>query len=75
MSSYQAAHAPPDRPTGGIALPRRDKQLMSIVDHCTVAKTLADQIGDKFLSYLLAMSIQEASGRLGLESGDNGPKT
>ena len=35
-------------------------QMIAIVDHCTAAKALADGISNRFLAYLLAMTIQEA---------------
>ena len=39
-------------------------QLAAILDHCTQAKALAEAIGDRFLAYMLAMTIQEASGQM-----------
>ena len=42
----------------------RSERLVAIVDHCATAKALADGIGDKFLAYLLAMTIQEARANL-----------
>ena len=38
---------------------RRIDRLAEIVDQCTDAKRIADQLGDRFLAYLLAMAIQE----------------
>lgn len=35
-------------------------RLVALLDHCTQAKDTADAIGEKFLSYLLAMAIQES---------------
>ena len=43
---------------------RRMEQLGALVDHCTAAQTIADAQGDKFLSYMLAMTIQAAQGSM-----------
>ena len=48
--------------------PSRTETLVAIIDHCGAAKTLADQVGNRFLAYLLAMTIQEA--RSNLRPGD-----
>jgi hypothetical protein len=34
-------------------------RLVTLIDHCTAAKAIADELGEKLLSYLLAMAIQE----------------
>lgn len=38
----------------------RVDQFVEIIDHCAAAKEAADRLGEKFLSYLLAMAIQES---------------
>lgn len=38
---------------------RRLECLVELVDHCTAAKGMADDLDEKFLAYLLAMAIQE----------------
>ncbi len=38
----------------------RVDKLVALIDHCAVAKEGADGLGEKFLSYLLAMAIQES---------------
>lgn len=43
---------------------RRIEQLGALVDHCTAAQTIADAQGDKFLSYMLAMTLQAARGAM-----------
>ena len=43
---------------------RRLDQLGTLVDHCTSAQAIADAQGDKFLSYMLAMTIQAARGAM-----------
>ena len=43
---------------------RRLDQLGTLVDHCTAAQAIADAQGDKFLSYMLAMTIQAARGAM-----------
>lgn len=43
-----------------IAAQSRIDRLVEIIDCCSAAKQGADEMGDKFLSYLLAMAIQEA---------------
>ena len=53
---------------GGEPSGRRTESLVAIVNHCAAAKTMADQAGNKFLAYLLAMTLQEARTNLG--SGD-----
>lgn len=40
--------------------PTRIEKLVELVDHCTAAKATADELGEKLLSYLLAMAIQES---------------
>ena len=49
--------APPDAEDGRV---HRIDQTVAIMDHCRAAKVLADRRGDKFLSYILAMAIEEA---------------
>ena len=39
---------------------RRVDRLAEVVDHCTASKLVAEELGDRFLAYLLAMAIQEA---------------
>ncbi len=52
-------------PTVGDGLEkRRLNQLGTLVDHCTAAQAIADAQGDKFLSYMLAMTIQAARGAM-----------
>ena len=43
---------------------RRIEQLGARVNHCTAAQAIADAQGDKFLSYMLAMTIQAANGAM-----------
>jgi hypothetical protein len=38
----------------------RVELLVELIDHCTAAKDQADGLGEKFLSYLLAMALQES---------------
>ena len=40
--------------------PSRIDRFVEIIDHCAAAKEAADALGEKFLSYLLAMAIQES---------------
>ncbi len=42
--------------------PKGDRvaQLVQVIDQCTAAKDIADESGERLLSYLLAMAIQEA---------------
>ena len=47
----------------------RSNQLLALVEHCTAAQTVADRLGEKFLAYMLAMTIQEAKATLGREPG------
>lgn len=51
-----------DRPKGGA------DELGAILDHCTRAQRLAEASGERFLAYLLAMTVEEARGLL-----SNGP--
>ena len=46
----------------------RTETLVAIIDHWLAAKGLADQLGIRFLAYLLAMTVQEA--RANLHAGD-----
>ena len=39
---------------------RRIDQLVTLVGHCTAAQAIADAQEDRFLSYMLAMTIQAA---------------
>lgn len=39
---------------------RRIDELAALVDHCKAAQVIADAQGDRFLSYMLAMTIQAA---------------
>lgn len=55
---------PPARPAPGA---RRIDRLAEIVDQCTDAKTTADELGDRFLAYLLAMAIQETRNAMRVE--------
>lgn len=48
------------KPQSRIPSQSRIDRLVEIMDHCGAAKQSADEMGDKFLSYLLAMAIQEA---------------
>ena len=70
-SSPQAgAKARPARPSATRkrkGLPVTDAQnrsrvdrFVEIIDHCAAAQEAADGLGEKFLSYLLAMAIQES---------------
>lgn len=34
-------------------------KLVELIDHCTAAKKIADEMGETFLAYLIAMAIQE----------------
>ena len=43
---------------------RRVDQLRTLVDHCTAAQAIAEAQDDKFLSYMLAMTIQAARGAM-----------
>ena len=38
----------------------RVQQMVALIDQCTAAKKTADALGEKFLAYLLAMTIQES---------------
>ncbi|MDR3462882.1 MAG: hypothetical protein P4L76_11275 [Beijerinckiaceae bacterium] len=52
-----------DKPGDSIKMPleqSRLDQLVTIVDHCTAAKDIADALGDTFLAYMLSMTIQSA---------------
>lgn len=58
---------PPYAPASPGAAPELDTRidhLVALVDHCKAAQDLSDALGDKFLSYLLAMTIQEAQGAM-----------
>lgn len=44
--------------------PGRLDQLVTLVDHCTAAKEIAESLGDTFLSYMLSMTIQAARGEM-----------
>lgn len=48
------------KPLNRIPSQSRIDRLVEIIDHCSAAKQGADEMGDKFLSYLLSMAIQEA---------------
>ena len=56
--------------TDDVAEPNRTQQIAAIVDHCTTAKALAEDAGNKFLAYMLAMTIQEARSALRTDSED-----
>lgn len=43
---------------------QRKDQLNKLLDHCAAAQAIADVQGDKFLSYMLAMTIQAARGSM-----------
>ena len=43
---------------------RRVKQFEALIEHCTAAQIIADGEGDRFLSYMLAMTIQAARGAM-----------
>lgn len=51
---------------GDISEKKRVDQLEKLVDHCNAAQAIADAQGDKFLSYMLAMTIQAARGAMRL---------
>ena len=40
--------------------PSRIDRLVEVIDLCTAAKETADAVGEKLLSYLLSMAIQES---------------
>ena len=58
----------PDRPMSSTRVrerpEKRDDQLRALIEHCTSAQTIADGLGEKFLAYMLAMTIQAARGTL-----------
>ena len=62
----------PDRPLSSTRVrerwEKRDDQLRALIEHCTAAKTIADGQGEKFLAYMLAMTLQAARGTL--EAGE-----
>ena len=39
--------------------PSRSDRLVEMIDHLSAAKQTSDALGEKFLSYLLSMAIQE----------------
>ena len=43
---------------------QREAQIEALIDHCFNAKIIADAQDEKFLSYMLAMTIQAARGLL-----------
>ena len=49
---------------GDVSEKKRVDQLVTLIDHCTAAQAIADAQGDKFLSYMLAMTIQAARGAM-----------
>lgn len=54
-------------PAGGVivATPQEihAEQLAQLLEHCVAAQTIADAQGERFLSYMLAMTIQAARDR------------
>ncbi len=58
----------PDRPLSSTRIQEhseeRNDQLRALIEHCTAAQTIADVQGEKFLAYMLAMTIQAARGTL-----------
>ena len=55
-----------------IAGQSRIDRLVELIDHCTAAKGAADELGEKLLSYLLAMAIQES--RSAVRQDNNSPR-
>jgi hypothetical protein len=49
----------------------RTDRVVAIIDHCAAAKALADEIGNRFLAYLLAMTVQEAQSSLRVLTEDS----
>lgn len=51
--------------TGSGAERRRLNEVAAIVDHCKAALAIANARGDKFLSYMIEMTIQAAEASMG----------
>ena len=63
-----AALPPKERGKNGDNAAQQDatriQQIVELIDHCTLAKDTADRLREPFLSYLLAMTIQESRAAL-----------
>jgi hypothetical protein len=51
----------------------RIDRLVALIDHCSAARQTADELGETFLSYLLAMAIQE--GRSAMRQSSDAQRT
>lgn len=60
MSKRPAPLSPPVEVADDPFEKRRSRQLDALLDHCLSAQVIADVQGEKFLSYMLAMTIQAA---------------
>ena len=54
---------PRQPPAESVNRPRangRESNLSALIEHCTAAQSIADAAGERFLSYMLSMTIQAA---------------